>query len=113
MRYATGAAFPAPTMRAASSAASPRVPLSLQGGLSSPISSIGLEQDSVDLRTMTPAKLCVRGRHDTCPATRAVPIVEAVCALVVLDSILTWPADPEATTRHQTTDGRKERTWTT
>ena len=66
-----------------------------------PISSIGLEQDSVDLRTMTPAKLCVRGRHDTCPATRAVPIVEAVCALVVLDSILTWPADPEATTRHR------------
>lgn len=66
-----------------------------------PISSIGLEQDSVDLLTMTPAKLTVRGRHDTCPAVRAVPIVEAVCALVVLDSILTWPADPEITTRHE------------
>lgn len=53
-----------------------------------PISSIGREQDSVDLVAMEPAKLSVRGRHDVCAAVRAVPIVEAVCALVLLDALV-------------------------
>ena len=66
-----------------------------------PISSIYLEQDSVDLTTMTPAKLTVKGRHDTCPAVRGTPVVEAVCALVVLDSILSWPPDPETSATHE------------
>ena len=53
-----------------------------------PISSIGIKQDSVDLVAMEPAKLTVRGRHDVCAAVRAVPIVEAVTALVLLDALL-------------------------
>ena len=35
-----------------------------------PTPSISLEQDSVDLATMKPAKLTVRGRHDRCVAFR-------------------------------------------
>ncbi|MCR4870281.1 MAG: chorismate synthase [Atopobiaceae bacterium] len=53
-----------------------------------PISSIGREQDSVDLVALEPAKLTVHGRHDVCAAIRAVPIVEAACALVLLDALL-------------------------
>ena len=59
-----------------------------------PISSIGIEQDSVDLERMEPARLAVRGRHDATAVTRAVPVVEAVCALAVADSLLAWPAEP-------------------
>ncbi len=58
-----------------------------------PISSIGQEQDSVDLSAMEGAKLRVHGRHDATAVTRAVPVCEAVCALAVADSILSWPAE--------------------
>jgi len=58
-----------------------------------PTSSIGREQDSVDLRTMAPARLEVKGRHDPCIAPRAVPVAEAVCALAVLDAWLAWPPE--------------------
>ncbi len=53
-----------------------------------PISSIPREQDSVDLVSGEAAKLAVRGRHDVCAAVRAVPIIEAVSALVILDALL-------------------------
>ena len=53
-----------------------------------PISSIAREQDSVDLVALQPAKLTVKGRHDVCAAVRAVPIVEAATALVLLDALL-------------------------
>ena len=53
-----------------------------------PIPSIPREQDSVDLMSFEPAKLAVHGRHDVCAAVRAVPIVEAVCALVLLDALI-------------------------
>ena len=59
-----------------------------------PISSIGIEQDSVDLERMAPAKLTVRGRHDATALTRAVPVVEAVAACAIADALLSWPADP-------------------
>lgn len=59
-----------------------------------PISSIGVEQDSVDLERMEPAKLTVRGRHDATAVTRAVPVVEAVAACAVADALLSWPAAP-------------------
>lgn len=59
-----------------------------------PISSIGIEQDSVDLECMAPAKLTVRGRHDATALTRAVPVVEAVAACAIADALLSWPADP-------------------
>lgn len=53
-----------------------------------PTPSIGLEQDSVDLETMEPAKLTVRGRHDPCIVPRAVPCIEAAAAIAVCDMML-------------------------
>ncbi|MDR1691878.1 MAG: chorismate synthase [Oscillospiraceae bacterium] len=50
-----------------------------------PTPSIATEQDTIDLRTGLPAKLTVRGRHDPCIVPRAVPVVEAVTALGLLD----------------------------
>jgi chorismate synthase len=53
-----------------------------------PTPSIFLPQRSVDLATGEPATLQVRGRHDPCIALRAVPVVEALTALTVLDALL-------------------------
>ena len=53
-----------------------------------PTPSIAMEQDSVDLETMTETKLSIHGRHDPCIVFRAVPCVEAACALVLLDALL-------------------------
>ena len=53
-----------------------------------PTSSIPLNQQSVDLRTMQPAELRVKGRHDPCIVPRAVPVVEAVAACVLLDLLV-------------------------
>ena len=53
-----------------------------------PTPSIYVPQESVDLATMAPATLRVRGRHDPCIALRAVPVVEALAALAVLDAAL-------------------------
>lgn len=50
-----------------------------------PTPSIGRAQQSVDLRTMRQTELVVQGRHDPCIVPRAVPVVEAVCALALLD----------------------------
>ena len=58
-----------------------------------PISSISLPQRSVDLSSNTQTTLEVHGRHDTCAALRAVPVVEAVCALALLDAELSWPQE--------------------
>jgi len=48
-----------------------------------PTPSISLEQDSVDLATMTPAKITVKGRHDRCVAYRGAVAAEAAMALVL------------------------------
>ena len=53
-----------------------------------PTASIGLEQDTVDLVTGENAKLTIQGRHDPCIVPRAVPVVEAVTALTLLDMML-------------------------
>lgn len=58
-----------------------------------PTSSISRPQSSVDLATGEPATLEVHGRHDPCIAVRAVPVVEAVAALAVLDAWLGFPPD--------------------
>jgi len=50
-----------------------------------PTSSIRKEQDTVDLRTMEPAKLVVEGRHDPCIVPRILPVAEAMVALVLVD----------------------------
>lgn len=61
-----------------------------------PTSSIARSQESVDLTKMEPARLQVHGRHDPCVVPRAVPVVEAVCALAILDSWLAWPPEGQA-----------------
>ena len=53
-----------------------------------PTPSIAQEQRSVDLQTMRQVSLCIGGRHDPCIAVRAVPVAEAVTALVLLDLLL-------------------------
>lgn len=53
-----------------------------------PTPSISRTQKTVRLSTMEPAELTVQGRHDPCIAHRAVPVVEAVTAAVLLDLIL-------------------------
>lgn len=54
-----------------------------------PTSTIGKPQRTVSLSRGEPAILEARGRHDPCVALRAVPVVEAVAALVALDLLLT------------------------
>ena len=46
-----------------------------------------MEQDTVDLATGENVKLSIAGRHDPCVVVRAVPVVEAVTALVLLDAM--------------------------
>lgn len=53
-----------------------------------PTASIGLPQTSVNLKTLKEEELTVRGRHDPCIVPRAVPVVEAVAAVTVLDLLL-------------------------
>lgn len=54
-----------------------------------PTPSIGRPQKSVDLDNCQPTILEVRGRHDPCIVPRALPVVEAITALVILDALLT------------------------
>ncbi len=53
-----------------------------------PTPSIVMEQDTVRLSTMEPAKLQIKGRHDPCIVPRAVPVVEAAAAIAIFDAIL-------------------------
>ena len=50
-----------------------------------PTPSIAIAQKSVDLATMKDTELTITGRHDACIVPRAVPVVEAVTACVLLD----------------------------
>lgn len=70
----------------------------IQGGISNgepillraafkPTATINKEQETVD-RKGRPAKLKAKGRHDPCVLPRAVPIVEAMVALVLADHAL-------------------------
>lgn len=53
-----------------------------------PTPSIGKPQKTVSLSAMENAELQIHGRHDPCIAHRAVPVVEAVTATVLLDLLL-------------------------
>lgn len=53
-----------------------------------PTPSIARPQRSVDLKTMEETTLAVRGRHDPCVAPRAVPVAEAMAALVLMDLMM-------------------------
>ncbi len=70
----------------------------IQGGISNgqdiyfrvafkPVATILTEQDTVD-KDGNKTTLKVHGRHDPCVVPRAVPIVEAMAAMVILDNIL-------------------------
>lgn len=53
-----------------------------------PTPSIAQKQHTVRLSTSTEEDLQITGRHDPCIVPRAVPVVEAVAALVLLDALL-------------------------
>jgi chorismate synthase len=53
-----------------------------------PTPSIAKEQNSVSLSRMENTKLVIGGRHDPCIVPRAVPVIEAVAALAILDAML-------------------------
>lgn len=70
----------------------------IQGGISNgqdiyfrvafkPVATILMEQATVDLEGNA-TRLTARGRHDPCVLPRAVPVVEAMAAMVILDNIL-------------------------
>lgn len=70
----------------------------IQGGISNgedivmrvafkPVASISKEQQTVD-ETGNSKKIQITGRHDPCVVPRAVPIVEAMAAIVILDNLL-------------------------
>lgn len=70
----------------------------IQGGLSNgqdiyfrvafkPVATLLREQQTVD-RDGNPTTLTAKGRHDPCVLPRAVPIVEAMAALVILDNYI-------------------------
>lgn len=53
-----------------------------------PTPSHAFEQSSVDLNEETTAKIKITGRHDPCIVPRAVPAVEAVASIAILDLLL-------------------------
>lgn len=72
----------------------------IQGGISNgmpielavafkPVATVFVEQSTVD-DAGRPAQLQARGRHDPCVLPRAVPIVEAMTTMVLLDHWLQW-----------------------
>ena len=70
----------------------------IQGGISNgqdiwfrvafkPVATLLKEQETVD-RQGNATKLTARGRHDACVLPRAVPVVEAMAAITILDAYL-------------------------
>jgi chorismate synthase len=70
----------------------------IQGGISNgqniyfnvafkPVATIGKEQETLN-RNLQTVKLKAKGRHDVCVVPRAVPVVEAMAALVIMDMYL-------------------------
>ncbi len=52
-----------------------------------PTPSISKPQESVNLKTGETEALVIKGRHDPCVVPRAVPVIEAVTAIAILDLI--------------------------
>ena len=52
-----------------------------------PTPSIAKAQQTVDLQTYAPATIAIPGRHDPCVVPRAVPCVEAACAIALINLI--------------------------
>ncbi len=52
-----------------------------------PTPSIAKEQDTINMQTKENAKLKIEGRHDACIVPRAVPVIEAISAIAIYDSL--------------------------
>lgn len=63
------------------------MPVTFRVGIK-PTPSIGCPQQTVSLAEGVNTQLVIQGRHDPCIAHRAVPVVEAVAAIVMLDLLL-------------------------
>lgn len=63
------------------------MPLTLRVAIK-PTASISMEQETVDIKAYKNSTLKVRGRHDACIVPRAVPVIEAACAIVICDLLL-------------------------
>jgi chorismate synthase len=63
------------------------MPIIIRVGFKPP-SSITKEQRTVDLKGMKETTVQVTGRHDPCVVPKAVPVVEAVVAIVLVDHCL-------------------------
>lgn len=53
-----------------------------------PTPSISKPQQTVDLKALVDTKIEVKGRHDACIVPRAVPVVESMAAITVVDHLL-------------------------
>ncbi len=53
-----------------------------------PTASIFKTQNTINLETMAEETLAIKGRHDPCVVPRAVPVVEAACAMAIYDALL-------------------------
>lgn len=53
-----------------------------------PVSTIGMPQPTVDIKTRKATTLRVRGRHDPCVVPRAPPVVDSLVSLVLADLAL-------------------------
>lgn len=53
-----------------------------------PTPSISKPQQALDIKTMQAREYSIHGRHDPCVAVRAVPVLDAAAALVVMDLLL-------------------------
>lgn len=68
-----------------------------------PTPSIAREQDTVDIKDGLDTKLSIKGRHDACIVPRAVPVIEAACAIALMDLYLMHYPKHEA--QHQEMEG--------
>ncbi len=50
-----------------------------------PTSSIGLQQKTINVQTKENTTISIKGRHDPCIVFRALPVIEAVVAIALLD----------------------------
>jgi chorismate synthase len=53
-----------------------------------PAASIGKAQETVDLGSGKKTEISIGGRHDACIALRVPVVLEAACALVLLDMMM-------------------------
>lgn len=53
-----------------------------------PTPSIGVQQETINIKENSKVDLKIEGRHDPCIVTRALVVVEAACAIVALDLLL-------------------------